>query len=138
LSQIKASATDFPILATARAARMEDRSWAPAVRGNRFPRHHSTVIFEIAHINYGGTHALVFPCRRILNGWMKAETKEQKLMCNPRIGASGYKKSRASVFVVRVFQPSRFCFFFGQKACNQLSSCLIHLIGKQLAEVLNA
>jgi hypothetical protein len=27
--------------------------------------------------DYWGTHALVFPCRRILGGWIKAETKEQ-------------------------------------------------------------
>lgn len=25
----------------------------------------------------GGVHALVFPCRRISNGWMKAGTKER-------------------------------------------------------------
>ena len=32
---------------------------------------------EIAYINYEGTHSLVFPCRRILDGWMKAETRER-------------------------------------------------------------
>jgi hypothetical protein len=29
---------------------------------------------ELAVINYDGTHALMFPCRRILNGWLNAET----------------------------------------------------------------
>ena len=29
---------------------------------------------ELAVINYNGTHMFVFPCRRILGGWMKAET----------------------------------------------------------------
>lgn len=29
---------------------------------------------ELAVINYKGTHTFVFPCRRILGGWMKAET----------------------------------------------------------------
>jgi hypothetical protein len=29
---------------------------------------------ELAVINYNGTHKFVFPCRRILGGWMKAET----------------------------------------------------------------
>jgi hypothetical protein len=29
---------------------------------------------EVAVINYDGTHALMFPCRRILNGWLNAET----------------------------------------------------------------
>jgi hypothetical protein len=32
---------------------------------------------ELAVINYDGTHVLVFPCRRILGGWMKSETKER-------------------------------------------------------------
>lgn len=32
---------------------------------------------EIAYIDGGGTHALVFPCRRILDGWIKAETKKR-------------------------------------------------------------
>jgi hypothetical protein len=30
---------------------------------------------ELAVINYDGTHALVFPCRRIVDGWVKAETR---------------------------------------------------------------
>jgi len=32
---------------------------------------------ELAVIDGDGPHALVFPCRRILNGWMKAETRER-------------------------------------------------------------
>ena len=32
---------------------------------------------EFAVIDGGGAHALVFPCRRILGGWMNAETKER-------------------------------------------------------------
>ena len=32
---------------------------------------------ELAVINYGGVHALVFPCRRILTGWVKSGTQEQ-------------------------------------------------------------
>jgi hypothetical protein len=32
---------------------------------------------ELAVIDYDGAHALVFPCRRILSGWMNAETKER-------------------------------------------------------------
>lgn len=30
---------------------------------------------ELSVISYNGTHTLVFPCRRILGGWLKAETK---------------------------------------------------------------
>jgi len=32
---------------------------------------------ELAVIDLDGAHALVFPCRRILGGWMNAETKER-------------------------------------------------------------
>lgn len=32
---------------------------------------------ELAVIDYDGTHALAFPCRRILGGWSQAETKER-------------------------------------------------------------
>ena len=30
---------------------------------------------ELAVIDYDGTHALVFPCRRFLHGWINAETE---------------------------------------------------------------
>jgi hypothetical protein len=32
---------------------------------------------ELAVFDAEGTHALVFPCRRILGGWMNAQTKER-------------------------------------------------------------
>lgn len=32
---------------------------------------------ELAVINQDGEHKLVFPCRRILGGWMKKETSER-------------------------------------------------------------
>ena len=32
---------------------------------------------ELAVIDEDGPHARVFPCRRIRNGWMNAETKER-------------------------------------------------------------
>jgi len=32
---------------------------------------------EVAVVDHAGTHALVFPCRRILDGWMNAETKSR-------------------------------------------------------------
>jgi hypothetical protein len=31
---------------------------------------------EVAVIDYDGTHAVAFPCRRILSDWIKAETRE--------------------------------------------------------------
>jgi len=32
---------------------------------------------EVAVIERGDSHPLVFPCRRILGGWMSAETKQR-------------------------------------------------------------
>jgi hypothetical protein len=32
---------------------------------------------QLAVIDSSGTHALVFPCRRILGGWMKTGTKQR-------------------------------------------------------------
>ncbi len=32
---------------------------------------------ELAVVDRNGEHALVFPCRRILGGWIKAETQER-------------------------------------------------------------
>jgi hypothetical protein len=32
---------------------------------------------ELAVIDKDGPHALVFPCRRVLAGWMRAENKQQ-------------------------------------------------------------
>ena len=32
---------------------------------------------ELAVIDNDGPHVLVFPCRRILRGWMNAQTKER-------------------------------------------------------------
>ena len=32
---------------------------------------------ELAVIDPAGPHALVFPCRRILGGWIKTETKQR-------------------------------------------------------------
>ena len=44
-------------------------------------RHISTAPFdrdiELAVIDSDGPHALVFACRRILGGWMNAETRER-------------------------------------------------------------
>jgi hypothetical protein len=34
------------------------------------------VELELAVLDRDGPHALVFPCRRVLNGWIKAETHE--------------------------------------------------------------
>ena len=32
---------------------------------------------ELAVLDWEGSHALIFPCRRIIGGWLDAETKEQ-------------------------------------------------------------
>ena len=42
---------------------------------------------ELAVIDYDGTHALAFPCRRILGGWVKAVSKARVEV--RRTGGSG-------------------------------------------------
>jgi len=42
---------------------------------------------ELAVIDYDGTHALAFPCRRILGGWVKAISKARVEV--RRTGGSG-------------------------------------------------
>ncbi len=32
---------------------------------------------ELAMIGYDGVHALAFPCRRVLGGWIKSDTRER-------------------------------------------------------------
>lgn len=32
---------------------------------------------ELAVIDRDGTHALVFPCRRVLTGWVRASTRDR-------------------------------------------------------------
>ena len=36
---------------------------------------------QLSVINAGGIHALVFPCRRVLRGWVKADTNELVHVC---------------------------------------------------------
>jgi hypothetical protein len=31
----------------------------------------------LAVLDYDGVHALVFPCRRVLDGWVKPDTRER-------------------------------------------------------------
>ncbi|WP_162836644.1 hypothetical protein [Devosia soli] len=47
------------------------RSWEP-VSSAPFDR-----TIELAVIDDDGIHALVFPCRRIVGGWMDAEQKDR-------------------------------------------------------------
>lgn len=47
---------------------------------------------ELAVINEDGTTALIFPCRRILGGWMDAETKERL----PELEPTHWRKWSAS------------------------------------------
>jgi len=35
------------------------------------------VDLELAVVNADGPHALVFPCRRVVGGWMSSETKQR-------------------------------------------------------------
>lgn len=46
-------------------------TWLPAISAP-FDRD-----LELAVIDYSGTHALVFPCRRILGAWINTQTKRR-------------------------------------------------------------
>ncbi len=37
---------------------------------------------ELAVVDRDGPHALVFPCRRVLHGWVKAETRLARGVCH--------------------------------------------------------
>jgi hypothetical protein len=66
------SATETPDLSQCVKTGAQDHftmEWYP-VPGAPFDRD-----LELAVIDYEGTHALVFPCRRILDGWINAETR---------------------------------------------------------------
>jgi hypothetical protein len=43
---------------------------------------------ELGVFTYDGIHALLFPSRRIRDGWLKAETSE-RIDLAPRIGVNG-------------------------------------------------
>ncbi len=50
----------------------------------------NAVNLELAVIDADGVHALVFPCRRILRSWVKAETTERvDVHPTPRTGGNG-------------------------------------------------
>ena len=53
---------------------------------------------QLAVIDAGGIHALVFPCRRILRGWVKAETNE-RVYVRPTHWR-GWKDSYSALFSV--------------------------------------
>jgi len=38
---------------------------------------------QLAVIDHVGTHSLVFPCRRVLGGWINAETKSRIASLHP-------------------------------------------------------
>jgi len=48
-----------------------DREWEPVSSAS------FDCDLELAVIDANGAHALVFPCRRILGGWIKAQTKQR-------------------------------------------------------------
>jgi hypothetical protein len=49
--------------------RKEDGAWQP-ISTAPFDRD-----LELAVIDYDGIHTLVFPCRRVLDGWFRIESK---------------------------------------------------------------
>jgi hypothetical protein len=49
-----------------------DADWLPVERSPPFDRN-----LELAVMDNDGLHALVFPCRRLVDGWLNAVTQER-------------------------------------------------------------
>jgi len=92
----------------AKAPTSGDREWQP-INAAPFDRD-----LELAVINYHATHALVFPCRRILGGWIKTETKE-RIDVQPTHWREWTQSVLTFCFSLGwIFARGEFCFFFGQ------------------------
>lgn len=50
----------------------QEREWHPVAAAIPF-----NTDLELAVLDSKGVHAIVFPCRRILGGWTKADTKKR-------------------------------------------------------------
>jgi|ERR1700722_2826293 hypothetical protein len=50
---------------------------------------------ELAIVDFDGAHALVFPCRRMLEGWIDAET-QKRIEVSPIIGGTGSRPKDAT------------------------------------------
>jgi hypothetical protein len=48
---------------------------------------------ELAVIDASGEHTILFPCRRVVGGWIKAAT-ERRINFHPHIGANGRRLRR--------------------------------------------
>ena len=60
---------------------LDQSAHEPAVQTSKMWQSVTTAPFncdlELAVLDEDGPHALVFPCRRIVNGWMNAKTQER-------------------------------------------------------------
>jgi hypothetical protein len=55
---------------------------------------------ELGIFTYDAIHAFLDPCRRIRDGWLKAETSERILTSSPRVhGAVAKSRTRKSTLV---------------------------------------
>ncbi len=88
---------------------------------------------ELAVINDDGTHALVFPCRRILGSWMNAETKE-RIDCAQPTGESGPGLGPRLLLTGRVVQRRQFGLFVRQQALQRLALGLIGFVSQNSCE----
>jgi hypothetical protein len=86
----------LPLLSTGRAVRFESGSGGPpindlliGIKAESIATRHEAPVWqpistapfeseiELAVIDSDGPHALVFPCRRVADGWVNAETEER-------------------------------------------------------------
>jgi hypothetical protein len=85
----------------------------------------------LAVIDYDGPHPLVFPCRRVLSGWIDADTSRR---VDVTLGSSFVL---SAIFWVRMVQHGEPCLFLSKKAGQYLTLRLIGLDGELPAEVLD-
>ncbi len=89
---------------------------------------------ELAVIDRDGPHALVFPCRRVLGGWLDAETG-RRIQVRPTHWRPSDVGRSLPLWIIP--QRCQLGLLFGQQAREGLSLGLVSLGGKLRAEVLN-
>jgi hypothetical protein len=91
---------------------------------------------ELAVLDTDGPHALVFPCRRILGGWVKAETRTIIGVRPTHWWKWANRKSAIALFG-RVDQLGQFGLFFRQQSSNRPAFAGVGLGFQQFPVVLD-
>jgi hypothetical protein len=90
-SAIRRVSGDLSTTGSWRPQTIPHMEWQP-ISTAPFDRNLELAVFDTR----GRPHALVFPCRRILGGWIDAETKEKLSALRPTHGESGLSWLRSN------------------------------------------